>query len=142
MDYSENLIGYLIIFSEDLVKCIPKITRLKHYREVKKRKLYIKKVKATYKKEKILECFYKKKVREILETPEIFLDIEEFLEKNKDKKIFISIDDRQYPKYHRLVKKNDGENITIVRESKLKKNTPEYRINLVLDTWLNIKRLK
>jgi hypothetical protein len=36
----------------------------------------------------------------------------------------------------------DGENVIIKQESELIKGTPEYRASLVLDTLLNIERLK
>ncbi len=141
VDYSENLIGYLILRKENLRDCLSKISRFRHYREAKKRKLYLKNVKKTFNKKEVLKCFLKKKIRNVLETPEIFTDIAEFLKKNKEL-IFVSVDDRQYPNFEKFVKIIDGENVNVVKESKLRKNTPEYQINLVLDTWLNIERVK
>jgi len=142
IDYSESLIGYIIIGRDEIPGLLPKIAKFKHYREAKKRKLYLKNARKTFSKKKLLECFLKKKVRSVIETPEIFLDITEFLKKNPEPSIFISVDDRQYPNFEKFVKVIDGENVTVVRESGLKKNTSEYRINLVLDTWLNIERMK
>ena len=57
-------------------------------------------------------------------------------------KIFISVDDRQYSNFEKFVNIIDGKNIKVVKESKLRKNTSEYQINLVLDTWLNMQRIK
>lgn len=47
-----------------------------------------------------------------------------------------------YSNFERLVKIIDGTNTKIVKESELKKGTPEYQISLVLDNWLNIERLR
>ena len=56
--------------------------------------------------------------------------------------IFISVDNKQYSNFERLVKIIDGSNTKIVRESELKKDTFEHKISLVLDTLLNIERLE
>ena len=77
-----------------------------------------------------------------METPEIFADIAEFLKKNEDSSIFISVDNRQYKNFEKFVKIINSKNVKIVKESELKKNTLEYKINLILDTWLNIERIK
>ena len=142
VDYSENLIGYLILGKDNLKDCLSKISRFRHYREAKQRKLYLKNAKKTFNKKEILNCFLKKKIRNVLETPEIFTDIAEFLKKNNALSIFVSVDDRQYPNFEKFVKIIDGKNVRVVMESKLRKNTSEYKINLVLDTWLNIERMK
>ena len=42
----------------------------------------------------------------------------------------------------KLVSIIDGKNIKVIKESELKKHTPEYKISLVLDTLLNLARLK
>ena len=142
IDYSEGLIGYLILGRDNLNDCLSKISRFRHYREAKQRKLYLKNAKKTFDKKEILNCFLKKKIRNILETPEIFTDIAEFLKKNNSFAIFISVDDRQYSNFEKFVNIIDGKNIKVVKESKLRKNTSEYQINLVLDTWLNMQRIK
>lgn len=36
----------------------------------------------------------------------------------------------------------DGRRVVVKRESELVKGTPEYQVSLVLDTLLNIERLK
>jgi len=141
IDYSENLIGYIILMKDDLKECLSKISRLKHYREAKQKKLYLKNAKKTFNKKAVLNCFFKKKIRNVLETPEIFADIAEFLKKNNLLSIFISIDDRQYPNFQKFIKVIDGKDVRVVKESKLRKNSPEYKINLVLDTWLNLERI-
>ena len=142
VDYSKNLIGYLILGKDNLKDCLSKISRFRHYRESKQRKLYLKNTKRTFDKKEVLNCFLKKKIRNVLETPEIFTDIAEFLKKNNSLSIFVSVDDRQYQNFENFVKIIDGKNVKVVKESKLRKSTPEYQINLVLDTWLNMERVK
>ncbi len=142
IDYSESWIGYIIIKKEKIKDCLLKISRFRHYKEARQRKLYLKKVKNTFKKNNLLDYFYKKKIRNVLETPEIFMNIAEFLNKNKETPIFISVDNRQYKNFEKFVKIIDGKNVKIVKESDLKKHTFEYKINLVLDSWLNIERTK
>lgn len=142
IDYSESFIGYIIIEKERIKECLLKVSRFRHYRGTMRRKLYLKKVKNTFKKKNLLGCFLKKKVRNVLETPEIFTDIVEFLKKNCESSIFISIDNRQYKNFEKFVKIIDGRKVRVVKESELKKHTSEYKINLVLDNWLNIERMK
>lgn len=70
------------------------------------------------------------------------MDVLEFLKKHENCIIFISVDNRQYPAFRKMVNIIDGENIIIKQESELIKGTPEYQISLVLDNLLNIERLK
>jgi len=140
IDYSEHLIGYLILKSENMKDCLSKISRFRHYKEARKRRLYLKNAKKTFNKKQVLGCFLKNKIRRVLDTPEIFTDIAGFLKNNAGSSIFISIDNRQYKNFEKFVKIIDGKNVKIVKESDLRKDTNEYRVNLVLDTWLNIER--
>lgn len=73
---------------------------------------------------------------------DIYSDILEFLKKNENCIIFISIDNSQYMTFRKIVHIIDGENIVIKRESELIKDTPEYKVSLALDNLLNIKRLE
>jgi len=57
-------------------------------------------------------------------------------------KTIIFVDDNQFRNFNKIVKIIDGENTKVLKESKLKKHTPEYKINLVLDTLLNLARLR
>lgn len=142
IDYSENLIGYNIIEDKRISEVLPLIKRFRHYRDAKKRKLYLKNVKNTVKKQKIKNYFYKTKIREMRLTPEIYVDITEFISKNKNCLIFVSVDNNQYINFKKLVKIIDGKNIEIKKESEIKKGTPVYRISLVIDNLLNIERMK
>ncbi len=76
------------------------------------------------------------------ENMEIFLDVLEFLKRNPKSIVFISVDDRQFLAFNKIVSLLISEKIIIKRESQMIKGTPEYRVNLVLDNLLNIERLK
>jgi len=142
IDYSEDFIGYNIIEKEKIKEILPKITRFKHYREARDKKLYLKNVKNTFNKQRLLDYFLKNKIRNIRDNIEIFLEIGEFVKVHANCLIFVSIDDKQYSDFEKFVKFVDGKNIKIMKESSLKEHSPEYQISLVIDNWLNIERLK
>lgn len=142
IDYSENLLGYLIIELAKINEFIPKISKFSHYKELKCKSEYLHSIRSIIEKNKILSFLLKTKIRKTTETPEIYADILEFLKEHDDCLIFISIDDKQYSNFEKLVRVIDGSNIKVVKESKLKIDSKEYKISLVLDTLLNIERLK
>lgn len=142
IDYSENFLGYLIIEKEKIKEFLPKISKFAHYKELKYKSAYIHSIKKIINKNKVLSYLLKNKIRKTTDTPEIYSDILEFLKKHDNCLIFISVDNKQYSNFERLVKIIDGINTKVVREDELRKGTFEYRISLVLDTLLNIERLK
>ena len=142
IDYSDDLIGYVIIDNKGINILLPKILRFRHYREARDKKLYLKNVKQTFKREKLLDYFVQHKIRKTNQNIEIFLDIGEFIKTHSNCLIFASIDNKQYNSFQNFVKIVDGKNIKIIKESELKIGTAEYQISLVLDNWLNIERLK
>jgi len=142
IDYSDNLIGYLIIECNKINSLLEKIKRFKHYREAEDKKIYLKNVKQTFKRERLLESCLKHKVKFIRNNMEIFLDIGEFIKEYANCLIFASVDNKQYDSFTKFVKIVDGCNIKVIKESELKIGTKEYQVSLILDNWLNIKRLK
>jgi len=142
VDYSENLIGYSIIEKSKLKELLPKLSRFRHYKKAKDRKLYLKNINKTIQREGIESSFLRLKIKEIRKNIEVYGDIFEFLKKHENCIIFISVDNRQYLAFRKMVNVIDGENILIKQESELIKGTPEYQVSLVLDNLLNIKRLK
>ncbi len=141
IDYSKNWLGYLIIKREYIREFLPRISKFSHYKELKNKSSYISSIKKVIEKNKIRSYFLKNKIKRTTHTPEIYSDILEFLKEYDNCIIFISVDDNQFSNFKRLVGIIDGENIKIVKESKLKKDSKEYKMSLVLDTLLNIKRL-
>ena len=142
IDYSENLIGYSIIENKNFKELLPKILRFKHYRKAKNRKLYLKNISRTIKKENIKSSFFRIKIKELNKNMEIYLDVLEFLKTHKNCIIFISVDNNQYLKFRKMVEIVDADKTIIKQESELKEDTPEYKVSLVLDNLLNIERLK
>jgi len=142
IDFSENLIGYSIIKKEKLKELLPKILRFKHYKSTKNRRLYLKNINKTISKNNIKSYFMKLKIKNLRRNMEIYLDVLEFLKKHENCIIFISVDNRQYPTFRKMVNIVDGKNIIVKQESELVKGTPEYQTSLVLDNILNIERVK
>ncbi len=142
IDYSENLIGYNIIENKKLKEILPKISRFAHYKRLKHKRAYIHAIKKIIEKNNIPFYFAKHKIREMRQNMEIYIDVLEFLKKHDKCIIFISIDNHEYPNFRKMVKISDGEKTVVKKESELIKGTPEYQVSLVLDTLLNIERLK
>lgn len=142
IDYSENLIGYNIIEKDKILDLLPKISRFRHYRSSKDRKLYLKNARKTIIRDNIKSYFIKFKIKEKSKNLEIYLDVLEFLKKHENCIIFISVDNHEYPNFRKMVNVVDGEKTVIKKESELRIGTPEYQISLVLDTILNIERLR
>ena len=142
IDYSEDYLGYLIIEKGKIKNFLPKISKFKHYRTLKYKPAYLKSMKKIVSKNNVCSHLCKLKIRKTEATPEIYSDILDFLKKHDSCLVFICVDDKQFSNFNKLVHIIDGKNIKVIKESKLKKDTPEYRINLVLDTLLNLTRLK
>lgn len=142
IDYSESYLGYLIIEKEKIREFLPKISKFAHYSELKHKKAYLRSIRKRIDKNKICSYLLKLKIRKTTETPEIYSDILEFLKEHDNCLIFICVDNKQFLNFKKLVKIIDGKDIKVVKESELKKDTFEYRISLVLDTLLNLARLK
>ena len=142
IDFSENLIGYNIIESKKFMEILPKITRFRHYKEVRDKKLYLKNVRNTVKRENLRAFFLKFKIKEMSKNMDIYTDVLEFIKKNDNCIVFISVDNRQYSSFRKIVDIVDGWNVIVKQERELVKGTPEYQVSLVLDNLLNIERLK
>ena len=138
IDYSKNLIGYTIIEKSRIKELLIKTSKLKHYKEVKHKKEYLAAIKK--KIQNINIHLEKIKIKEIRKNIDIYADIAHFLKTKENKTIFISIDNNQYSSFNRILKIINSINTKIVKESELKKNTPEYKLSLIIDNLLNIKR--
>jgi len=142
VDYSEDLLGYMIVDYLKIDKIIPKISKFAHYKDLKHKSSYLNSIKKRMEKNSLKKDLLKIKIKGVRETLEIYADLVEFIRKHDNCIIFFSVDDKQYSNFQRLVKNLDGKNNKIVRESKLKKNSREYKLSLIIDTLLNIERLK
>jgi len=140
LDYSENLIGYNIIKRDKMGELLPKIARFGHYKGRRNRKVYLKHINNTIKRERIRSYFEKIRILELRKNMELFIEVMEFVKKHEKCIIFISVDDCQFKKLRRSIRLVDGENVEIRKESELKRGTPEYRVSLVIDNLLHIER--
>src|SRR3990167_4385864 len=137
IDFSENLIGYSIIENNKLKELLPKILRFRHYKDAKNRKLYFKNANNTIKRDNPQSSFLKLKIKGMHKNMEIYLDVLEFLKKHENCIIFISIDNRQYKAFNKLVGFVDGKKVVVKKESELVRGTFEHQASLVLDNLLN-----
>lgn len=142
IDYSEKYLGYLIIEKEKIKDFLPKISKFAHYRELKHKKAYLNSIRKIVAKNNIRSYLCGLKIRKTEATPEIYSDILDFLKKHDNCLVFICVDDKQFKNFNKIVRIIDGKNTKVIKESELKKHTPEYKINLVLDTLLNLARIK
>lgn len=142
IDYSENLIGYDIIEKEKLPDFLSKISKFAHFSELKHKAQYAHTIKKLIETTNLISDIYKMKIREMRQNIEIYSDVLNFIKKHENCIIFISIDNHEFPNFKKLVNIADGDKTKLVEESQLKKNSKEYKMSLVLDTLLNIERLK
>jgi hypothetical protein len=140
IDFSENLIGYNIISSEKMFELLPKISRFRHYKTQRNRKLYIKHIKETIKKDKIKSYFEKTKILNVRKNIEVFVEIAKFVKIHENCIIFISVDDFQYRIFKKIFGLADRDKTEIIKESQMKENSMEYKLSLVIDNLLNIER--
>lgn len=142
VDSSEDLLGYLIIDNSRLNELLPKISKFMHYRALRNKSAYIHSIKKRIERDKIKDYFFKSKIKQVNDSPEIYSDLAVFLKNHSAYIVFISIDDRQYKNFERFVQIIDGQNTKLIKEGQLKKGSKEHKLSLVLDTLLNIERLK
>jgi hypothetical protein len=142
IDYSENLIGYIILEGSEIDNCLSKISKFKHYKELRHKKQYLRAMKKLFAKNKILEHVEKHKITELRRNIELCSEVFDFCKKKPNSKVFISVDDRQYRGFMKLAKMIDGKGRVIVKEGKLKKGSKGYKLSLIIDTLLNLKRIK
>ena len=142
IDYSDNLIGYIILNKEKIKGCFPWINKLKHYRRIKRGSLYLKAMKNMFERNNVLGSLEKHKVTELRYNLELCSEIFEFCKSKPDSNIFISVDDRQYLGFMKLMNVLDGKKFTIVKEGKLIPNSIEHKLSFIIDTLLNLKRTR
>ena len=142
IDYSENLIGYNIIEKEKIKELLPKISKLKHYKVLRRKKEYLNSMRKLFLRENINSCLLKFKINKIKNNLELFSEVLEFIKKNENCIVFVSIDDFQFRSFRKLIQILDGERTKVIKESQLKKGTIEYKMGLIIDTQLNLMRRK
>lgn len=142
IDFSENLIGYNIIKHEKMLELLPKTSKFAHYTKLRHKKEYLSSIKKRIEKENILSYFLKFKIRELYKNADLYAGVLQFIKNHENCIIFISVDNRQFKAFKKLVGFVKKEKVIVKKESELLKGTPEYQISLILDTLLNIERNK
>lgn len=142
VDYSENLIGYIVIDKKNITELIPKISKLKHYKVLKNKAQYLNAMKNLFEKNNLLNYLSKYRISELRQNVEICSEIFDFCINLNQSKIFVSVDDRQYKGFMKLASIIDGKRFKIIKEGQLKKGSLEYQMNLIIDTLLNLKRTR
>ena len=143
IDYSERLVGYIIIQKEKIKDLLPRILKLHHYKDIKYKKAYLQSIKKVFEKDKIDDYLFKFKSKELKDNLSIYVDIIDFIKKYYDCKIFISVDNNQFNVFTKLLDMiSHKEHIIVVKESSLKKGSVEYELSLIIDTKLNMERIK
>jgi len=142
IDYSSDLIGYNIIEKEKIPEILPKIVKLGHYKKERHRRTYLAKIKKSIKKSSIIPLLFKQKIKSMKDNILIFLEVIEFIKNNDNCVIFLSVDNNQFNAFTKLLDMiPHKQHITIVKESKMKKDSVEYRLSLIIDNMLTIERM-
>ena len=143
LDYSEELIGHIIISGNKVDFILPRISKFKHYKELNNKLAYLHSIKKVINSNKLVELIYEVKILPLRKSIELFSRILSFLHQNSGKRIFMSIDNNQFKSFSMVVKEFiNNKNLKIVKEGELRKDTPEHKMSLVIDTLLNIERRK
>ncbi len=140
IDYSENFLGYLILRGSQIKEITSRATKFSHYKNVRHKSSYLHSIKKVIEKTELAKYFVKCKIKNLRETLEVYADVVDFIRKNDNCIVFISVDDRQFSNFERLV--GALQRCVVVRESRLKKGSVEYKLSLILDTLLNLERIK
>jgi hypothetical protein len=142
IDYSESLIGYIIIAKEKVNEILAKISKLKHYKGLKNKIQYLTASKSLFEKENLLSYLSQHRITELRKNIELCSEIFDFCMHFSKSKMFISIDDRQYKGFMKIASFIDNNRFKIIKEGQLKKDSIEYQLNLIIDTLLNLKRTR
>jgi hypothetical protein len=140
LDYSLELLGYILIERKNIEEIISKIRKVKHYKDVKLKKLYLSSIRKVLEDRDLRKLILKIKIAHMRHNLVVFTEVITFVKNNPNTAIFVSIDDHQYISFQRLVHLLDGNDVVIRKESELKKDSKEYRLSLIIDNLLNIER--
>lgn len=140
LDYSEYLVGYSIFERNKIEVILSLIKKLKHYRDVKCKPAYLASIKRIIDRKELADNIYKTKIMHMRQNLIIFTEVIEFLKVHPHSAVFVSIDDNQYISFQRLICLMELHAL-IIKESELKKDSAEYKLSLVIDNMLNLKRM-
>jgi hypothetical protein len=143
LDYSVDLIGYIIIECGNIAGILEKLEKFQHYSHVKHKNLYLAHRKKSINLIIAEGLLLKYSIKKVRDSITFFLEVLEFVDSNGRCIIFASIDDHHFIAFVRLIDNTRHKpHLTVVKESELKKGSMEYKLSLLIDTWLNIERKK
>ena len=71
IDYSEGILGYMIIENGKMKDLLPKILKFGHYRKIRHKASYIRSIQNRIDREGIKEYLFKLKIKKVVDSPEI-----------------------------------------------------------------------
>ncbi len=140
IDYSEDLIGFIVIKGEEISKILPKIVRFRHYKEVKHKTEYLRSIRRLIERSNLYSNLVLIKVIELRKRTELFNEIKNFIGTNYNRSIFLSLDNQQQGSFERFFHQINFSGVKVVLEGDLTRHSPEYNMNLIIDNILNIER--
>lgn len=142
VDYSGNLVGYNIIEKAKIPLILPKIVKFRHYKEERHKRIYLLKIRREIKISNLTSFLLRQKIMHIKDNLLLFAEIIEFVKKNDNCLIFLSVDNNQFNAFTKLLGMiPHKEHITAVMESELKRRSLEHLLSLIIDTMLNLERM-
>lgn len=142
VDYSDILVGYNIIEREKVLAILPKIVKFRHYKEERHKRIYLLKIRREIKNSNLTALILKQKIKHVKDNLLIFAEIIEFVKIHDNCLIFMSVDNNQFNAFVKLLNIIPHKhNVTVVKESDLKRNSIEHRLSLIIDTMLNLERM-
>lgn len=142
IDYSVDFIGYNIIENKNVPAVLQKIVKFRHFKDERHKRTYLIKIKREIKNSDLTSFILKQKINHLKDNLLIFAEVMDFVKGNDKCLIFMSVDNNQFNAFKRLLEMIPHENhVTLKKESDLKRNSPEYRLSLIIDTMLNIERM-
>ena len=143
VDYSDYLIGYNIIEKDKITLIMPKIAKFRHYKEERHQRIYLLKIRREIKVSDLGSLILKQKIMHMKDNLLLFADVIEFVKKNDNCLIFLSVDNNQFNAFSRLLDIiPHKEHIIAVRESDIRRKSMEHQLSLIIDTMLNIERVR
>lgn len=142
VDYSGDLIGYNIIERNKLGFISPKIAKFRHYKEERHKRMYLLKMRREIRNYNLTPLILKQKIMHVKDNLLLFAEIIEFVKKNDNCLIFMSVDNNQFNAFIRLLDMiPHKEHVMVVKESDLKRKSIEHQLSLIIDTMLNLERV-
>lgn len=142
IDYSQDMVGYNIIHKEKVPIILSKIIKFRHYKEERHKRIYLLKIRKEIKNLNLMPLILKQKIMHLKDNLLLFAEILEFVKKNDNCLIFMSVDNNQFNAFVRLLDLvPHKEHITVVKESDLKRASAEHKLSLIIDTMLNLERM-